>query len=171
MLKIIISICFFLLLFEHGSFSANLEYTKHYYMKRKQTEQRKTIQTKKTARQKNSENLMHTDSFVPACNLYFGVGAEEKQGRFIILVQEDNKVVSKNIAGVVPKKGREDEGVKFLHEMISGNYIKICHPKFESMPQNREYGLIYVEPVLESMQELLLDKGFGVLASNTKEEK
>lgn len=169
MLKSLLSLTLCLVFCASPVFSASIEYTNH-YLKRKHMVQKKADTGKKytaTHTRSGTRIVGHTDTFVPACNLYFGVGAKEEKGRFNILVQEAGKVVAKDVAGVIPKG---DKGEAFLQEMVAGNYIKICHPKFESMPSDREYGLIYVEPVLESLQELLLDKKMAVLF-NASEEK
>lgn len=168
MLKRLLILFLCVMLFADGVFAASIEYTGH-YLKRKHMEQKKTEKRHTATHTRNGTRIVgHTDNFVPACNLYFGVGAKEENGRFRLLVRENGKVTVRELSGVIPKKGAGGEA--FLHEMVAGNYIKICHPKFNSMPRDREYGLVYVEPVLESLQELLLDKKMAVLF-NASEEK
>lgn len=141
-------------------FSSEIEYS-GYYMRRKGQARPSMKKTDKPViTGKKNRVYGHTSSSIPACVLYFGVGADINGNRYRLLLDDSGMLKKMDLPGIVVH-GDARKGTDFLNGLVSGNYVKICQPRFRPMPEDHVYGLVFVEPLMESAQEMLLDKGFA----------
>lgn len=118
---------------------------------------RKTVAPKALPGKKGSG----TAAFKPACRMFFVEKVYADGRRFAILASGENGRERIRMPGVAAG-GDPEDGVKFLRGLMERGFVKICRPGFAPMPEGRSYGVFYVEPVIESCQELLVGRGLAV---------
>ena len=111
-----------------------------------------------------------TENLAPACVL-------KKVSGFIALNDESSVytkgqkwvMLSKSgdvpIIGVVLPSAKSARGrrlLAYLRARYTDEIVKVCHPAYGSMPPGMPDGVIYVEPWPESLQEDIVNRGFGV---------
>lgn len=110
-----------------------------------------------------------TENLAPACVLKKVAGFVAVDDESAIYTKGNKWVMlSKSgdipIVGVVLPSAKSARGrrlLAYLRARYTDEIVKVCHPAYGAMPPGMPDGVIYVEPWPESLQEDLVNRGFG----------
>lgn len=103
-------------------------------------------------------NLPHTDKIIPPCAL--ALVKKVKTSDIWLLDTTSGEIPIFGIEMPADKSPEEAKALAWLEKKLSGEWVKICHPKLLGLLE-KPYGLVYMEPELMSIQEQMVALGYA----------
>lgn len=108
---------------------------------------------------KEREPVIDTRDLAPACVILWVDGV--MPGKRWVMRTAAGNVPILGVTFPDPESPDGEKALSFLRETVEGRHVKVCHPRMLAISKEAPRGIVYIEPVLESLQEILVRKGLA----------